>query len=68
MDSYQFNQDVGYFLHEHNEPRRLLVVGGVCPNKANDMEQGWKAPIKLWKLALFQRFNLSTQRLQVHAK
>ena len=64
---YQFNDEVGDLLHEHDQPRWLLVVGGVGPDETDHVIKGRDAFLQLLELTLLQDLNLTTQWLQVHA-
>ena len=44
---YQFNDEVGDLLHEHDQPSWLLVVGGVGPDETDHVVQGWDAFLQL---------------------
>ena len=65
--AHQLDDEVGDFLHEDDQSRRLLVVGGVGPDEAHQVVKGGDSLFQLGVLALLQDFQLPSEWLQVHA-
>ena len=63
----QVENKVGDFLQENYYPGWLLVVGGVGPHQADDVEQGRELVRQLQVVTLLHLLKHPPQRLQVHA-
>ena len=67
ITAYKFNHEVGYLLHEYDQPGRLLVVFGVAPDEADEVIDSWKPLLQFGKVTFLHCFKLTSQRLQMHA-
>lgn len=64
--SNQFNHEVSYLLEEDHKSGRLLVVFGVAPYETDEVVDGRKTLLQLFKITLFHCLKLTSQWFQMN--